>query len=56
MKAFIEISKNVRAKYKAKLPFIAVMCKMPQREDVKLRIDKYLSFKIDYFNQEGKND
>ena len=46
MKAFIEISKVVRDRYKKEFPFISVMCKLPQREDVKLYIDKYLKFKI----------
>ncbi len=45
MKAFIEISKMVRNKYKLGLPFIAAMCKLPQREDVKLYLQKYLIFK-----------
>ena len=45
MKTFIEISKMVRNNYKQKLPFIAVMCKLPQREDVQLHIDRYLIFK-----------
>lgn len=56
MKAFIEISKSVRARYKKSLQFIAVMCKLPQRENVKLALDRYLSYKSDYFNQAGKND
>ena len=51
MKAFIEISKNVKAKYKEKFPFIDVMCKSLQREDVKLAIGIYLRFKSQYFNQ-----
>ena len=45
MKTFIEISKMVRSEYKKELPFIAVMCKLPQREDVMHRIDEYLSLK-----------
>ncbi len=56
MKAFIEISKNVRAMYKRELPFVAGLCKLPQREDVKLNIERYLIFKSDYLNQAGKND
>lgn len=47
MKTFIEISKTVRGNYKKKLPFIAAMCKMPQREDVILYLNKYLVFKKD---------
>lgn len=45
MKAFIKISKMIRNRYKKELPFIAAMCKLPQREDVKKRIDEYLIFK-----------
>ena len=45
MKTFIEISRAVRAEYKEKLPFIAAMCKLPQREDVILYLNKYLNAK-----------
>ena len=45
MRAFIEISKMVRDKYKQELPFIAALCKRPQREDVRMHLDKYLIFK-----------
>lgn len=45
MKSFIEISKKVRNQYKEELPFIAVMCKLPQRHDVILYLDKYLDYK-----------
>ncbi len=47
MKAFIEISKMVRNEYKLSLPFIATMCKLPQREDVIMYLEKYLLFKIE---------
>jgi len=46
MKAFIEISKNIRAKYKKELPFVALLCKRPQREDVIRYINKYLALKL----------
>ena len=46
MKTFIAISKRVRLEYKEELPFIAVMCKMPQREDVILHLNRYLKFKL----------
>ena len=45
MKAFIEISKAVRNRYKSNLPFIAAMAKRPQREDVALYLNFYLQYK-----------
>lgn len=47
MEAFIAISKHVREKYKSQLPFIAVMCKQPQREDVIIHINAYLKLKAE---------
>jgi len=46
MKTFIAISKMVRGRYKAELPFIAAMCKTPQCEDVALYLNKYMELKI----------
>ncbi len=45
METFIIISKHVRSKYKKQLPFIQIMCKRPQREDVRLYISTYLDAK-----------
>ena len=45
MKTFIEISKMIRSKYKEQLPFIAIMCKRSQREDVIIYLNLYELFK-----------
>ena len=46
MRAFIKISCMVRNTYLIELPFIAEMCKRPQREDVSRLITKYLNYKL----------
>lgn len=46
MKAFIEISKMVRHRYKTQLPFIYAMAKGPMRDDLKKQINRYETFKI----------
>jgi len=45
MRHFITLSRIIRRNYKKELPFISVMCKLPQREDVKLSITRYISYK-----------
>lgn len=42
MRTFILVSKGVRNQYKQTMPFIAAMCKMPQREDVLIYLRIYL--------------
>lgn len=44
MKAFIEISKRVRAAYQKQLPFIYAMCKDVVIDDIKKGLDKYTLF------------
>lgn len=46
MKTFIQISKHIRTKYNKELPFIAVMCKQPQREDVITYLAKWEKLKV----------
>lgn len=43
METFIQISKHVRNRYTTEVPFIAAMCKRPQREDVSNLLVKLLA-------------
>lgn len=45
MKAFIAISQITRKQYIATLPFIYAMCKLPIREDIQNRLQKYIDYK-----------